>query len=572
MSRLHAVVLVLGDVGRSPRMQNHVWCLAEQGGYDVDFIGMHGTEPRQAITQHPHIKLWRIHPSFADTIRSKIPRSLYIFYAALKLLQQILQLLFILLFKLSKPEFVLVQNPPCIPTFVVAQLVCWLRNAKLIIDWHNYGYSIMALSMGPTHKIVRCAKWYESTFSKGAYAHFCVSQAMQADLLRHWGIRATVLYDRPPEHFKPTILSEQHKLFMRLGQSMDMLSFYWGAVTTGESVLSRVTINSSFREQSGQDELWGVLDCSSLSKADQVGIDSEHTYFTYLELNSPDESAKAHTASTDFTRLPFYLCLVEERPVLIISSTSWTEDEDFGVLLAAIEKCEDLARIYEAVNRTEKANKIMITDAEADPSCTDLSCELGGDSDVDLVDEDEEDTDGLFPPMLFIITGKGPQKEFYEKQISMRQEKWEHAKVLTMWLSAEDYPKMLGSADLGVCLHTSSSGLDLPMKVVDMFGCGLPVCAVDYPCLKELVQDGINGYTFKTSDQLGKQLFELSCGFPAERSQLQALRKHVDRFRQTRWGDEWQRAAKPVFTSINDTKGTASNYAHSHTGTKRKVK
>jgi len=57
-----------------------------------------------------------------------------------------------------------------------------------------------------------------------------------------------------------------------------------------------------------------------------------------------------------------------------------------------------------------------------------------------------------------------PKKRYYMEKIEdMHMQK---VGIYTAWLESEDYPKIIASSDLGICLHTSSSKLDLPMKVV----------------------------------------------------------------------------------------------------------
>jgi beta-1,4-mannosyltransferase len=65
---------------------------------------------------------------------------------------------------------------------------------------------------------------------------------------------------------------------------------------------------------------------------------------------------------------------------------------------------------------------------------------------------------------------------------------------------------LLGTADLGLSFHASTSGTDLPMKIVDMLGCGVPVLAKGYGTLGELVQDGREGRWFGDGRELGELL------------------------------------------------------------------
>lgn len=52
----------------------------------------------------------------------------------------------------------LTQNPPSIPTLLLSQIISETTRSKLIIDWHNTGYSILAMRLGDQSRIVKWAK------------------------------------------------------------------------------------------------------------------------------------------------------------------------------------------------------------------------------------------------------------------------------------------------------------------------------------------------------------------------------------------------------------------------------
>ena len=92
----------------------------------------------------------------------------------------------------------------------------------------------------------------------------------------------------------------------------------------------------------------------------------------------------------------------------------------------------------------------------------------------------------LRKPTLVVLTGRGPGLPNARSRFANLGNP--NVNVKFGYLSFEDYRALLYSADCGLCLHDSTSGLDLPMKMVDMLGCNLPVIAWDYPALTELAR------------------------------------------------------------------------------------
>lgn len=164
---------------------------------------------------------------------------------------------------------------------------------------------------------------------------------------------------------------------------------------------------------------------------------------------------------------------------IVVVSTSWTPDEDMDMFLQAVREWESRERLFTVV-----------------------------------------------------VTGNGPGRYMFEQQVANMQ--LNYVQVWFVWIREEDYARFLSCCHVAVCMHHSSSGLDLPMKVVDYFACRLPVVVRWYDTLGEMVKRGTDGVGFDDLNGLVQGVDDLM-GDKGD-----AIRLGRRRESKGVWEDEWQ--------------------------------
>jgi beta-1,4-mannosyltransferase len=407
---MRTAVIVIGDLGRSPRMQYHALSLASAGG-EVDLIGLEGADVMPAVASSPRIRVHRL-PDHAFAGRAKGGVRKFVFASALRAAGQARRLLWLLM-RIPKPDLILVQNPPAFPTMSMAWMAGRLRGARVVIDWHNLSHTIAAVRLGEGHRAVKALARSERRWAKRASAHLTVSKALAAWLHRHYGINATVVYDRPGAAFSRASSSAAAEVWEKISKEVKL---------TG-------------------------------------------------------------------------------RPPIVVCPTSWTPDEDFDLLLEALERTE----------------RTLTKDAAAPAS----------------------------PMLAVMLTGRGALRATFEARVARRD--FKAIAIRTVWLEPADYPTLIGMADLGLCLHQSSSGLDLPMKLADLRGADVPVATYDYaPVIGEVMTSGQEGVTFRDPGDLAQLLCTIARQAVPPDSPLAKSRTWLAQHPPERWDAQWDGAARAV--------------------------
>ncbi|GMM35516.1 chitobiosyldiphosphodolichol beta-1,4 mannosyltransferase [Saccharomycopsis crataegensis] len=429
--RHQVLVIVLGDLGHSPRMLYHVKSLVQQKQYKVQLFGyLQSTLPQFIVEGVDN----------GDIVINEISNGPESRRGILGMVTKVVRqhwVLFRLLFAKSvkNSKFVIIQNPPILPILHVVIVWKWLYSpmTKIVIDWHNLNYSILQLKFGGDNPgkiksfLVQVMKFYEFQLSKFARYNLTVSANMKDYLIN---------------------------------------AIYPGASSIEKTVISRKFIVLRDRPA----DQFKVLDTQE-QRITIMSKEFQRIFYDNMALQD-----------FDFTK--------DDK--IIVSSTSFTKDEDFNILLDAMKKYDQLMQ-----SQPENYNS----------------------------------------KIFLLVTGKGPEKpQFLSKIASL--EFSQNIVIQNHWFTAAEYPKVISLADLAISLHLSSSGIDLPMKILDFFGCGIPTISVKFATIGELVKDGVNGYVLDNNTD--DELCSMICKTLTNEKIYQKIKNGAIEESKHRWDDNWK--------------------------------
>ena len=204
------VVAVLGDLGRSPRMLYHGRALADAGAR-VTLIGRSGSSLPAHFLEDDKIRVKLLPPRPPrGTIGRETGRWLF---ETGHLLLEIVR---------EAPDVILLQAPPLFPAVLAALVASSLCDARLVVDWHNFGDGLLALRPSGSGAPAATLAALERMLGRRADAHLAVSEELAAALEVQRDIRgAHVFRDRPHERFAapsgPEVAAFRSELVRLLG-------------------------------------------------------------------------------------------------------------------------------------------------------------------------------------------------------------------------------------------------------------------------------------------------------------------------------------------------------------------
>lgn len=472
------LIVVLGDLGHSPRMLYHAKNFAASG-YKVQLFGYLNSNLPDFITDNVAANGTENQASFAAagegkdqieineivTVASKGNKIVNLIRKVILQHWILVKLFFKQKFKNS--DFVLIQNPPLLPILHI--LLFWKfiysPKTKIIIDWHNLNYTILSMKFKeddyngtPKKKsikqlitkslglfLVEILKSYEFTLTKFGDLNLTVSSNMRDFLLsvlypitedqKYASKKFIVLKDRPADQF---------------------------AVLKDQSVRNKLITG------------------------------------TFAHLFQLQELADAG----------FDLVGDQPKDKILISSTSFTKDEDFNILLDSLKQYDQL-----------------LAKSSSNSSTTNASNKL--------------------PKIFLVVTGKGPEQEAFHARIKQLQFS-QNIIIKNHWFSASEYPKIISLADLAISLHVSSSGVDLPMKILDFFGSGVPTISVKFDTIRELVRNGDNGFILNENTPACLREALVNVLSPESKQVLAKIKAGAVLESKYRWDDSWHDALAGV--------------------------